>query len=159
MSLRLITYSIMSWWITIELLASRIMALKLPCLVRRAKWLKMFTPLPLLHLRQVHHAFSPKPCLYAHSVSQVLVGIAPFLNKSDELTMYSVDVGFKLDWPSNNPSQRLLDELRGPIELCWSKASEERPTMLEVQHALKPEEGMSWFYCCNLQFNQSTLRQ
>ena len=66
--------------------------------------------------------------------------------------MDEVGRGLRPHWPPNSLSQGLVDELRGPVELCWSRAPEERPTMLEVQRALQPEEGMSWVGCCDPRF-------
>ena len=68
--------------------------------------------------------------------SQVLSGTAPFPDRGDETITDKVVAGFQPEWPSDNPSQKLVGGLWEEIVACWSKEPNERPTAFEVQLAL-----------------------
>jgi hypothetical protein len=47
-----------------------------------------------------------------------------------------VATGLRPEWPSNNPSQGLVDALWEQIEACWSQEPKERPTASQVLQTL-----------------------
>ena len=72
---------------------------------------------------------------------QVLSGTTPFPNESDEEIADKVVTGLRPEWPSNNPSQKLVDVLWEHIESCWNQEPKERPTALSVLRALQELGG------------------
>jgi hypothetical protein len=48
-----------------------------------------------------------------------------------------VTKGRRPQWPHDNPSQWLVDELRAEIEACWSPDPKKRPTVLMVLELLQ----------------------
>ena len=55
-------------------------------------------------------------------------GTTPFHNEGDDEIADKVTTGVRPEWPSNNPSQELVDGLWEQIEACWSQEPNERPT-------------------------------
>ena len=59
-----------------------------------------------------------------------------FPNECDGEIADKITKGFRPEWPSSNPSQKLVDALREHVEACWKKEPGERPTALEVLQTL-----------------------
>lgn len=68
---------------------------------------------------------------------QILTGTTPFSDKSDEDISAEVITGLRPEWPSDDPSQALIDGLWRQVEACWCYDPEERPTALIVFHSLQ----------------------
>ena len=67
--------------------------------------------------------------------------------------------GLRPEWPSNSPSQVLVDALREQVEACWGQELKERPTASEVlqtllaldedrpqEHQESPKHDDTWDY-------------
>ena len=67
---------------------------------------------------------------------QALTGTTLFPNECDGEIANKITKGFRPEWPSNNPSQKLVDALREHVEACWNQEPDERPTALEVLQTL-----------------------
>lgn len=81
--------------------------------------------------------------------------------------MGRVVAGLRPEWPSDNPPQGLVDELREPVEACWNQEPNDRPTAFMVLQSLQArskasemeyangdlEEGESWVSCNSSGFN------
>ena len=61
-----------------------------------------------------------------------MAGTAPFPNESDKEIAEKVAGGLRPEWPANNPSQRLVDELREQIMACWNQEPNQRPTAPKI---------------------------
>ena len=78
---------------------------------------------------------------------QVLSGITPFPNESDEEIVGGVTKGMRPEWLPNNPPQKSVDVL---IEACWNQEPKERPTASSVLQALlalgeeRPQEPLKY---------------
>ncbi|KAF9789355.1 kinase-like domain-containing protein [Thelephora terrestris] len=96
---------------------------------------------------------------------EILTGTAPLEDASDEVVLKEVITGLRPEWPSDDPSQALIDALRNQVEACWCYDPEERPTALmalqslqafaqerdkerlqETQHLLEQGDDDSWDY-------------
>jgi hypothetical protein len=66
----------------------------------------------------------------------VLTGTTPFSDGSDEEIVKGVANGLRPKWPSNNPSQGLVNALREQIEACWGQELKERPAASDVLQTL-----------------------
>jgi hypothetical protein len=94
-----------------------------------------------------------------------LTGIAPLEAASDEVILKEVITGLRPEWPSDDPSQALIDALRNQVEACWCYDPEERPSAhmalqflqafaqerdqerpQETQHLLEQGDDDSWDY-------------
>ena len=80
------------------------------------------------------------PCLHSRTrdrvltlVVQVLSGITPFTNESDEEIVGGVTKGVRPEWLPSNPLQKSVDAL---IEACWNQEPKERPTASNVLQTL-----------------------
>lgn len=51
-------------------------------------------------------------------------------------------MGLRPEWPSNNPSQGLVDELWEQTEACWNQEPDERPTVSRVLQTLQVLSGV-----------------
>ena len=51
--------------------------------------------------------------------------------------MGRVAIGLRPEWPSNNPSQELVDALWDPIEAYWHQEPKERPIAPDVLETLR----------------------
>ena len=71
-------------------------------------------------------------CLNFSPRTQILTDIAPFSNESDKEIVNRVTTGLRPEWPPNNLSQELVDELREQVEACWNNEPSERPTAHEL---------------------------
>ena len=65
-----------------------------------------------------------------------MTGTTLFPNECDGEIANKITKGFRPEWPSNNPSQKLVDALREHVEACWNQEPDERPTALEVLQTL-----------------------
>ncbi|KAF9643599.1 kinase-like protein [Thelephora ganbajun] len=74
---------------------------------------------------------------FAMVMFEILTGAIPFASASDEEIVGRVTMRLRPEWPSDNPSQGLVDALRDQVEACWSHDPEQRPTALMVLQSLQ----------------------
>ena len=68
---------------------------------------------------------------------QVLSGTTPFPNESDEEIVDELATGSRPERPSNDPSQRLVDELWEQIVTSWNQEPNGRPTVFKILRTLR----------------------